>query len=161
MYVYNNLHDNIKKIFLFRIVYILLLIILNIYCITLLSIGYITPFLISIVVLNFISILNSVSHVWNLIETNDLDQSLGCDCHIPMFDIIIGIILVVIMLIYFIAIGDKFIIYEFIVMVIYGIVYFSIAAFGVLSFLGMLCFCCCERLIKTKEIVETRHNSSF
>lgn len=63
MFLYNNS-------FLFRIPYLLFLIICNKYCLKILSIGYKAYFLKPTVTLNFISIFNGIIHVLNLNRSN-------------------------------------------------------------------------------------------
>lgn len=162
MHIYDNLQDDVKNPFIFRIAYLLFLISCNIYCIIILSMGYKTSFLIPIVIFNFISIFNSINHIWNLIDTNDLNRASGCDNHIPFIDAIIGVILFAIALAYFIVLkSENFIIYEFIIMILYSIVYFGIAAWEVLCSLGMLCICCGGKLMNTIEIIEERQKQEI
>ena len=159
MHVYNNLNDEVKRIFRYRVAYILCLILWTLYCATILTIGYTTIFLIAIVVINCIMILNSAIHIWNLIDTNSLTYYTS-NCNLIQFtDLVVGGSGTgAAVAIYCFALWAKyeFMIYEFIGMLPYIVVYSSVFAYVILLGLYMFLMYCYMRVIQTKGTVEER-----
>jgi predicted neutral ceramidase superfamily lipid hydrolase len=135
MYIYQNLHDDIKNIFCFRIFYLSFLICCNIYCIVILSLGYKTWWLATISILNFILITISLLHLRHLTQ-NKADYVCLC----PDLFIIIFMGLVIFVPYFIIALfKSDYIVYEFIIMLIYGILCFGIILAVVICSVLLIC----------------------
>jgi hypothetical protein len=160
MYIYDNLASDVRKNFLYRLIHIVLLILCDLYCIIILSVGYKAWFLIALILFNFMSVLNGIHYCWNLLDTNDLDKSVDCDGCIPSMDIYVNAVTCVIVVAYFLALILKktdFISYEFTIILLYGVVYFGI----MLYFLYQLSTACYEKIKHTKTIIEERQKQDM
>lgn len=120
MIIYNNLDNKIKSIFIIKFLFCQFLLICNIYCVVILSLKNISYLLILILSINIISLIYNIIDVAVMIKDNKRGKNAW------FFDLIYGTASFPLPLYYFLAIFfDTYhiIIYEFIIMSIYGIVY--------------------------------------
>jgi hypothetical protein len=152
MHIYKNLNDDVKNVFLFRFLYTLILIVIDIYCISILITHGPFVFLIISSIFNFLAILNNLSCIWGLIYTN----STGKQEVVYFFDIIIGVLTSIMLIVYYVV--RNFIIYELIVMIPYTIFYLGFVACVIIMILGCSFMGFYEAVIETHRIVEQRQD---
>lgn len=160
MNIYNNLNDDIKMVFLFKVGWSGLMLLSVIYCITILSISRIIDhfswILAVVLFFNTLSSLFSVTDVWLMILNNKREK----DSWFP--DFIYGIFSIMIPVVYYLHMGItiskgeeyKFRGEEFVVILMYTIVY-TIIIIGIIiaGIIGL--FGC---ISNTKKAVDERNN---
>lgn len=118
MHKYFGLTDDIKYVFNYRVIYLISLMSVNIYCVTIMSLKLYEWFLIPVLVGNFISIAFSIIHLWMMIYHNKLYSS-DDDCFvIGVFEVGANLIIIISGLFYAVEISKnltQLIIPEFVV----------------------------------------------
>jgi hypothetical protein len=121
MNCYRNLSDDVKDVFIFRLCYIALLFLINIFNIIILSAFDHTWILIPITVCNFLIILNSLWHIWSMIYYNRIwtDDDLS-HCYFSfVYDLVPLFVIYGCFIGYFMQISSKLYWYELTLVVIY------------------------------------------
>lgn len=158
MYVYNHLNENIKQIFIYRLLHLFYIISCQIYCIILLAYQINTFFIISITVVNMLFILCDLWHIWDLIDANKLDIScfyMGCNIFGPI-DMPCHMMLCVVTILYYINV-KQYDVPEFILITIYAIPYYIGVLTLFICLLGWFIFHCYTKVSLTNDVVNQRY----
>ena len=162
MEVYYNLADELKTIFIAKIVWLQFLIISDIYCIIILClkdiIGHLPGALIAVLIFNILAVPCTIIDIYEIMQNNKREK----DAMFP--DIMYFIFAFMIPLIYYIFLGSgyEFNSFEFIIILPYTIFYGGIIIFLLGVGLAYSCACLCAPVIialgisnKKTEILET------
>lgn len=156
MHIFNNLNNAVKKVFLFRFIYLITSITLSVYCISILSLVSLKAFIPIILGCNIIFILNSIAHIWILIYYNSFSDATDC---VPITMEAFHIIPFMTTIIYF---GGQYykqyIVHEFAIILIYAIIYYTILAIIIILGLIFLIQQCCMCCLETKKIIDERNH---
>ena len=125
MHCYTNLREDAKTTFKIRAAYIMILLCINIYCAVIIGLNLYRWFPIPIMVANFLSILNSILHLWDTVHHNRSCPHIDEGFFIGLFDVIPNLVVLFIVIAYIVDISMKhnIIYYEFGMMVFYSSIY--------------------------------------
>lgn len=157
MHCYRNLADVVKKVFIFRLSYITILFIINIFNIIVLAAFDHTWILISIVVCNFLIILNSLWHIWSMLYYNRIweDDDLNHCFFSGVFDFVPAAAIYGSFIGYFTEISNKTPIhwYELTIVIIYLIP----LAILILWIIGAIIISIIMCIVNTVHVVDNRN----